>query len=174
MWRGPVTLEKDTYLQHFVLRLDGNDLVPNKLQDAIHHWLKALENFLVGKCHVPFFDPSIWELCFDTNIDRPFLAIVSEIRLDPVFKVHYTFRVHSTGRLRSIGQLHFANLGTQDVAEVTVQGGRTTRIPGSSCAFGDREWSLFLNLVGDQIDRSTTAVHNEDSIPYLEVQQTGF
>lgn len=115
-----LNMASTTYLEHSVLSLDCNDLVPYKLQDAVHHRLKALKDFFVGKCHVTFFDPSIWELCFNADIDSPLLAVISEIRLDSVFEIHYTLCVHSTGCFRSIWQFHLANLCAQDITEVAV------------------------------------------------------
>jgi hypothetical protein len=101
--------------------LNRNNLVPNQLQDTVHHRLKALQNLLVGEGHVSFFNSSLWKLCFNTDIHRPLLAIVSEVCLYSVFKVHDTLGVHFAGSLGSVRKFHLANLCSEDVGEVAVE-----------------------------------------------------
>jgi hypothetical protein len=154
------------------LCLNGNDLIPDKLQDAVHYRLEALQNLLVRECHVAFLNASLWELSLDTDIDSPLLAIVSEVGLYPVLKVHDALGVDLACGFRTIRQFHLPNLGAQDVAKVTVQRRRTTRVTGSCCALGDGERLLFFNLVGDQIDGTTTTIDNQYSVVDLQVEQT--
>jgi len=101
------------------------------------------------------------------------LTIVSEVGFYPVLEVHDAFGVHFAGCLGAIWEFHLPDLGSEDVAEVAVEGGGTTRVSGSSCALGDGEGLLFFDFVGDQIDGATTAIDNEDGVVYLEVEQTG-
>jgi hypothetical protein len=82
-----------------VLSLNGNDLVSDKLENAVNDRLEALQNFLVGESHVSFFDASLGEFSFDANIDSPLLVVVAEIGLDSVFKVHDTLCVDTAGCL---------------------------------------------------------------------------
>jgi hypothetical protein len=131
-----------------------------------------LENLLVGESHVTFFNGRLWVFGFDTNVDRPLLTIVTEISLYPVLKVHDTFGIDLASRLGSIRQFHLTNLGAEDVGEVAVQRGRTTRVTGTSCALGHGEWRFLLDFVGDQIDSTTTAVNNQQSVVDLQVEQT--
>lgn len=160
------------YLKIPVLCLNRNDLIPNKLQDPIHDRLKALQNFLVREGHVALLNTSLGELSLDANVDSPFLTVVPEIGLDSVLEVHDALGIHLPGSLRPVWKLHLPNLGAQNVAEVTVQRCRAARITRSGCALGNREWLLFLNLISDQIDRSTTAVYNQNRIMDLEIQET--
>lgn len=88
-----------TYLQLAVLRLNGNDLISNQLENPVDNRLKALQDFFIGKGHVAFFNSSLRELGLDANIDSPLLTIVSEVGLDPVLEIHDTLGVHSAGSL---------------------------------------------------------------------------
>jgi hypothetical protein len=82
-----------------VLSLNSNDLVSDKLENAIDDRLEALQNFLVGESHVSFFNASLGELSFDSYIDSPLLVVVAEIGLDSVLKVHDTLCVDTAGCL---------------------------------------------------------------------------
>jgi hypothetical protein len=82
-----------------ILSLNGNDLVSDKLENAVHNRLEALQDFLVGESHVSFFNASFWELSLDTYINSPLLVVVAEIGLDSVFKVHDTLCVDTAGCL---------------------------------------------------------------------------
>lgn len=101
-----------TYLQRSVLCLNGNDLVPYQLQNSVYNRLETLQNLLVGKGHITFFDARLWKLSFNTDVHRPFLAVVTEIGFYSVFKVHDALRVHFAGCFRAVGQLHLADLGS--------------------------------------------------------------
>lgn len=160
-----------TYLERPILCLDGDDLISHQLQDAVHDRLKALEDFLVGEGHVAFLDASLGELSFDAHVDSPLLAVVTEVGFYPVLEVHDALGVHLAGRFGAVGQLHLANLGPQDIAKVAVQGRRAARIARAGGALGDGEGLLLLDLVGDQIDRTTAAIDNQDGIVDLEIQQ---
>ena len=153
------------------MRLDGNDLVPDKLQDAVHYRLEALQNLLVCECHVTLLDTSLGELCLNADVDRPLLTVVSEVGLYPVLKVHDTFCVNFAGSLGAIRELHLPYLCAQNVTEVSVEGSRTTRVTGSCCALGHGEWLLLLDLVSNQIDGTTTAIDDQYGIMYLEVEK---
>jgi hypothetical protein len=87
------------YLQKSVLRLDGDDLVPNELQNSVHHRLKALQDLLVCEGHVAFLDSSVRELSLDAHIHGPLLTVIPEVGLDSVLKVHDALGVHLTGSL---------------------------------------------------------------------------
>src|SRR6187402_3394106 len=91
------TTNHEDILECSVLCLNGNDLISDQLQDAIHHGLEALQNLLVGEGHVSFFDTSFWEFCLDTNIHSPLLVVVPEIGLDSILKIHNTLCVNSAG-----------------------------------------------------------------------------
>jgi hypothetical protein len=82
-----------------VLSLNSNDLVSDKLENAIDDRLEALQNFLVGESHVSFFNAGLGEFSLNTNIDSPLLVVVAEIGLDSVFKVHDTLCVDTAGCL---------------------------------------------------------------------------
>jgi len=112
-----------TYLQHPVLRLNGNDLVPNQLENAVHHRLKALQNLLVCKGHISFFNARFRELSFNANIYGPFLSVIPEIRLDSVLEVHDAFGVDLARRLRPIRELHLPYLCPQNVRKVSIERG---------------------------------------------------
>lgn len=154
--------------------MDRNDLVPDKLQDPVDHGFEALQNLFVRKCHVSLFNTSLWELGLDAYIDSPFLTIVSEVGLYSVLEIHDTLSIDLACSSRTVGQLHLPDLRAQDVAEVSVQGGRTTRVTRTRCTFCDGERLLFLYFVGDQIDRTTTAIDNEYGVTNLEVEKPGF
>ena len=96
------------------MSLNGDDLVPDELEDAIHDRLKALQYLLIRECHVSILDGRFWKLGFDTNIYGPLLAVVTEVGFYPVLEIHYAFRVDSTSRSRAIWELHLANLGAKD------------------------------------------------------------
>ncbi len=159
-------------LEGAVLGLDSDDLVADELEDAVDDRLEALQNFLVSESHVTFFNACLRELGLDTNINSPLLSVVPEVGLDSVLEVHDALGVHASGGLGAIGRLHLANLGPEDVAEVPVERGRTARVAGSGCALSDCERILVLDLVGDQIDRATTAIDNQDGVVHLQVQKT--
>lgn len=161
-----------THLKKSVLRLNGDDLVPNKLQNPVDDRLETLQDLLVGEGHVTFLDTSLREFSFDAHIDSPLLTVIPEVGLYPVLEVHDTFGVNLASDLRAIGKLHLADLCAEDVGEITVQRCRTARITRTSRALCDRERRLLLHFVGDQIDGTTTAVDNEDRIVYLQIQQT--
>lgn len=150
--------------------MNGDDLVPDELEDAIDDRLKALQDLLVRECHVTFFNASLGEFGLDTDIDGPLLAIVAEISLYPVLKVHDALGVDFSSRLGAIRQLHLPYLCAENVAEITVQGCGTARVTGSCCAFGHGEWLFLLDLVSDQIDGTTTTINNQNSIVNLEVE----
>lgn len=169
---GTETTDNQDILQSSVLRLDSNDLVAYEFQDAIDNGLKALENFFIGKRHVAFLDTSLWEFSLDTNINSPLLAVVAEISLDSIFKVHDALGVYSAGSLGAFGQFHLADLGSQNVTKVAVEGGGTARISGSCSTLGDSERVLVFDFVCNQIDSTTTAVNNEDGVVHLEVEKT--
>ena len=157
------------YLEHSVLRLDGNDLVPDELEDAIDDGFETLQDFLVRERHVAFFDTGVWEFGLDADVDGPFLAIVPEIGFDAVFEVHDAFRIHFPRRLRPVRKFHFADLGTQDVAEIAVECCRAARVAGACGALGHGERCFFFDFVGDQVDRSATTVDDENCVAYFEV-----
>jgi hypothetical protein len=171
-----LTCTKPTHNEHIlqrpVLGLDGNDLVPHQLQDSVHDRLETLEDFLVRKSHVAFFNPGLWEFSLNPNINGPFLAVVAEIGLYSVLKVHDTFGIHLPCSSRSIGQLHLPDLCTKDVAEIPIQRRRTATVSTASCALGNSEWCLFLNFIGNQIHCSTATVDNEDCVVDLQIQKT--
>jgi hypothetical protein len=112
-----------THLQRPVLSLNGDDLITDQLKDPVDNGFKALQNFFVGEGHVAFLDTSLWEISFNADVDSPFLAVVPEIGLDTILKVHDTLGVHLSGRSRTIGKFHLADLGSEDIAKVPVQGG---------------------------------------------------
>ena len=120
--------EGGPYLEHSVLGLDGDDLVPDELENAVHDRFETLQDFFVRECHVAFFDTGVWEFGLDANVHGPFLTVVPKIGLDAVFEVHDAFRIHFPRRLRPIREFHFANLSAQDIAEVAVQCCRAARV----------------------------------------------
>jgi len=111
----------EAYLQCPVLCLDSNDLIPNQLQDPVHHRFEALQDFLIRERHVALFNTSLREFSLDTNVYSPLLAVVSEIGLYPVLEIHDALRVNFASRLRTVWQLHLPNLCTKDVTEITVE-----------------------------------------------------
>jgi len=153
------------------LRLDSDDLIPDELQNSVDHGLETLQNLLVRKRHVTLLNAGLGKLCLDANVDCPLLAIVSEVGLYPVFKVHDAFRIDLASRLGAVWQFHFPNLGAQNVAEVAVEGCGTAGVTRPCCALGHGERCLFLYFVGDEIDGATTAVDNEHSVVDLEVEE---
>lgn len=159
-------------LERPVLGLDGNDLVSHQLQDSVHDRFEALQNFFVGKGHVTLLDAGLGEFSFNTDINSPFLAIVSEICLDSVLEIHDTLGIDTTSRLGSVGKLHLSNLGPQNVAKVAVQSCGTARVTGTGSTLGDSEGVLLFDFVGDQIDSTSTTINNQDGIMHLEVEQT--
>ena len=161
------------YLKRPILGLDGDDLVADQLEDTVDDGLEALEDLLVGKGHVPLLDASIRKVRLDAHVHRPLLAVVPEVGLDPVLKVHDALGVDLAGGARTVRQLHLADLGAQDVAEIAVQRGRTARVAGTGGAFGDAEGLLLLDFVGDQIDGATAAVDDQDGVADLQVEQAG-
>lgn len=163
----------ETYLKVPVLRLDGDDLVPHELQDSVHYRFEALQNLLVREGHIALLDTSLRKLGLDTDINSPFLTVVSEICLDSVLEVHDAFGIHLACSLGAIGKLHLPDLGAQDVAEVPVQRCGTARVTRACRALRDRERLLLLNLIGDQIHSTTTTVDNQNCVMHLEIQQTG-
>lgn len=172
VFRSTETTDDENVLQGSVLGLDGDNLVADEFQNTVHDGLETLQDFLVGEGHETFLDTSLGEFSLDTDINSPLLTVGAEISLDSVLKVHDTLGVDTAGSLGTVGKLHFADLGSENVAKVAVKSGRTTRITGSSCAFGDREWALLLDFISNQIDSTTTAIHNKDSVVDLEVQNT--
>lgn len=82
-----------------VLSLDGDNLVSYELEDAIDDRLKALQDLLVGECHVTFLNAGLGELGLNTNVNSPLLTIVAEISLDSVFEVHDALCVDTAGSL---------------------------------------------------------------------------
>lgn len=82
-----------------VLSLDGNDLVSDKLENAVNDRLEALQNFLVCESHVTLLNAGLGEFSLDTNIDSPLLVVVAEIGLDSVLKVHDALCVNTAGCL---------------------------------------------------------------------------
>lgn len=162
-----------TYLQEPVLRLDGNDLVPHKLQNSIDHRLEALQNFLVCESHVTFLDTRLRELGFDANINSPLLAVIPEVGLDSVLEVHDALGVNLAGSLRAIRKFHLTNLRAEDVGEVAVQCCRAARVTRTCRALCDCERRFFLDLVRDQVDGTTTTIDNENRVVYLQIEQTG-
>ena len=132
-----------------------------------------MKDLLVGEGHVALFDPGIGELGLDADVDGPLLSVVAEVGLDAILKVHDTLCVDLAGRLGSIGQLHLADLGAQDVAEVAIEGGRATGVPRAGRTLGHGEGLLLFDLVGDQIDGAATAVDDEDGVVGLQVQKAG-
>jgi hypothetical protein len=102
------------------LRLNGDNLIPDELQNAIDHGLEALQNLLIRKRHVTLLDAGLGVLSLDTDIDRPLLAIVPEVGLYPVLKVHDALGVHLSSRLGAVGQFHLPNLRAQNVTKVSV------------------------------------------------------
>lgn len=168
---GTEATDDQDILQGAVLGLDGNNLVADELENAVDDGLKALENLFVGKGHVALFDASLGELSLDADVDGPLLTVVAEIGLDAVLKVHDALGVDAAGRLGAIGKLHLANLGAQNVGKVAVEGGGTARVTGTSRALGDGKGVLLLDLIGNQIDGTTTTIDNEDGVVDLEVEQ---
>ena len=79
--------------------MDGDDLVPNQLEDTVDDRLKALQDFLVCEGHVAFLDAGLGELGLDTDVDGPLLAVVAEVGLDSVLEIHDALCVDSAGRL---------------------------------------------------------------------------
>jgi len=158
-------------LQSAVLSLDGNDLVPHELQDAVNNRLEALQNLLISESHVAFLDTSLGEFRLDTDIDRPFLSVVPEIGLDSVLEVHDALGIDTTGRLGSVGQLHLSDLCAENVAEISVEGCRTARITRASRAFGHCERVLVFDFVRNQIDGTSTTIDDEHRIVDLEVKK---
>lgn len=169
---GTETTDNQDVLERTVLSLNGDNLVADEFENTVDNGLKALQNFLVGESHVAFFNASLRELRFDTDIDSPLLAVVAEISLDSVLEIHDTLGVNAAGNLGSIGQLHLANLGAENIAKVAVKSSGTARITGTSCAFSNGEGVLIFDFVGDQIDGTTATVDDEDGIADLEVQET--
>lgn len=159
-------------LERPVLGLDGNDLVSHQLQDSVHDRLEALQDFFVGKGHVTLLNAGLGEFGFNTDINSPFLAIVSEICLDSVLEIHDTLGVDTAGRLRSVGKLHLSNLGPQNVAKVAVESCRTARVTRTSSTLGDSEGVLLFDFVRNQIDSASTTINNQDGVVNLEVEQT--
>lgn len=108
-------MPNETYLQKSVLRLDGNNLVPNKFQNSVDHRLEALQDFLVREGHVAFLDSSFRELSLDADVHGPLLTVIPEVGLDPVLEVHDALSVHLASGLRAIGKLHLPDLCAEDV-----------------------------------------------------------
>jgi hypothetical protein len=88
-----------TYLQKSVLRLNGNDLVSNELQNSVDYRLEALQDFLVCESHVTFLDSSLGELGLDAHVHSPLLTVIPEVGLDSVLKVHDALGVHLASSL---------------------------------------------------------------------------
>lgn len=170
---GTETTDNKDVLQSSVLCLDSDNLVADEFQNAVDDGLETLQDFLVGEGHETFLDTSLGEFSLDTDIDSPLLAVGAEISLDSVLKVHDTLGVDTASGLGTVGKLHLADLGSENVAKVAIKSGRTTRITRSSCAFGDGEWALLLDFISNQIDGTTTAIHNKDGVVDLEVKNTG-
>jgi hypothetical protein len=162
------------YLQQSVLSLNSDNLVPNQLQYPIDHGLEALQNLLVRERHIAFLNACFWELSLNTHINSPLLAIVPEICLDPVLKVHNALGVHLTRRLGAVWKLHLTNLGTQDVGEITVQSCRAARVTRTRCALCDCEGLLFFDFICNQVDSATATVDDQDGVVDLEIKETGF
>lgn len=158
------TTDDQNVLKYSVLGLNGDNLVANKFEDTVDDRLEALENLLVRKGHVTFLNAGLGEFSFDADVDGPLLTVVSEISLDSILKVHDTLGVDTTGSLGAIGKLHLANLGAQNVAKVAIEGGGTARVTRTGGTLGNGKGILLLDLVGDQIDSTTAAIDNQDSI----------
>lgn len=77
--------------------MNGDDLVPDELENAVHDRLEALQDLLVRERHVTFFNTCFWELGFDTDVDGPLLPVISEISLDTVLEVHDALCVDFAG-----------------------------------------------------------------------------
>jgi len=167
---------KSTYyqdvLERAILRLDSDDLIPDKLQDTVDHWLETLQDLLVGEGHVSLLDASLRELGLNTNINSPFLTVVPEISLDSVLEIHDALGVNTTGGLGSIRQLHFPDLCSKNVTEVSIERSRTTRVARTRRALGYCERALILDFVGDKIDSTTAAIDDEHSVVDLQIQET--
>jgi hypothetical protein len=155
------------------LCLNGDDLISDQFQNPIDHGLETLQNLFVGESHVTFLNGRLRVLSLDTDVDRPFLTIVTEIGLYPILEVHDTFGVDLASGLGSIRQFHLTNLGAEDVGEIAIQRGRTARVTGTSCTLGHGEWRLLLDFVCDQIDSTATTIHDQQGIMDLQVEQTG-
>lgn len=145
------------------------DLIAHQLKDSIHDGLEALQDLLIRERHVALLDACVGEVCFDSDIHCPFLAVVAEIGLDTVLEVHDTFGIDLAGRTGTIWQFHLPNLRTEDVAEVPVERGGTTRVSRASGAFCDAERLLFFDFVRNQVDRTTSTVDNQNGVTNLEV-----
>jgi hypothetical protein len=171
VFRRTETADHEHVLQLAVLCLDGDDLVPHELQDAVHNGLETLQDLLVGERHEALLDVGLQIVGLDADIDRPLLPVVSEVGLDPVLEVHDAFCVDLARRLGSIGKLHLADLCAQDVGEVAVKSSTAARVSGTGGTLGHRKGMLLFDLIRDQIDSSTTAIHNQHRIVNLQVQQ---
>ncbi len=159
-------------MQCSVLRLDGDDLIPDKFENTVNNGFETLQNLLVRECHVTFLNASLREFGLNTDVDGPLLPVVPEISLDSVLEVHDAFCVYTTSRLRTVGELHLPDFGSEDVTEIAVESRRAAGVAGTSCALGHSEGVLILDLVGDQIDSTTSAIDDEDGIVDLEIQKT--
>lgn len=153
--------------------MDRYDLIAHQLKDPIYDGLEALQDLLVSERHVTLLDACVREVGFDSDIHCPFLAIVAEVGLDPILKVHDTLGINLACRAGTIRQFHLTNLRTENVAKVPVERGGTTRISRARGAFRDAERLLFFDLIRNQVDRTTSTIDNQDGVTDLEVQQTG-
>ena len=123
-----VKIESDTYLEHAVLRLDCNDLIPNQFKNSVDDRLEALQDLLVCESHVAFLDRRLGKFGLDTNIHRPFLTVVSKVGLDSVLEIHYALGIDSSGGPGAVGKLHLSDLCTKNVGKVAIKCGRTARV----------------------------------------------
>jgi hypothetical protein len=89
----------ETHLQESVLCLNGNDLIPDQLQDSVHDRLEALQNLFVCEGHVALLDSGVGELSLNAHVHGPLLTVIPEVGLDSVLKVHDALGVHLTGSL---------------------------------------------------------------------------
>lgn len=151
--------------------MDGDDLIAHQFENSIDDRLEALEDLFIRERHEALFNAGVGELRLDTDVDRPLLAVVAEVGLDAVFKVHDALRIHLPSYPGTVWQLHLTDLRPEDIAEIPVQGGRTARVSRAGSALGDTERLFLFDLVRDQIHGSTTAVDNQDGIADLQVQQ---
>ena len=125
---GTEATHDEDVLQDAVLGLDSDDLVADEFEDAVDDGLETLQDLFIGEGHVTFFNAGVWEFGLNADIDGPFLAVIAEIGLYSVLKIHDAFCVDFTSCLRAIGKLHLSDLGTEDITEVSVQCCGTTRV----------------------------------------------
>lgn len=153
--------------------MDGYDLVPNQLEDSVDDGLETLQDLLVRESHVALLDASLGEVCLDSNVHCPLLAVVAEVCLDSVLKVHDTLGVYLPSSPRAVRQLHLPDPGPKDVTEISVERRGAAGVSRAGRALCHAKGVFLLHFIRDEIYGSATAVDDQNGITDLEVEKSG-